>query len=272
MNTGDSFDKVEKVMSYSFNYLQYWGTHEGVAKGLPTKIFEKDVAVPAEIYWALKKADLRHETKAVFTKLAPGTAINVTLTGNYVTLEAPYTAKLSAFYHDSESVSRKINAEVSLYSYIDTQIQFYIYPISARQVRKSYLKDVKMEFSPMYWIENGTVVPTTTTSTTSTTSTTTHATTTSTNEPTPIHEPPLVQMQNVGVVHSGPDSLEKTLSDDSTAQNEVNSHEAPENMSSKDIARAGFGAGSAGSKRATLGGSLTGTIATITLILGLLNL
>lgn len=124
----------------------------------------------------------------------------------------------------------------------------------------------------MYWIENGTVVPTTTTSTTSTTSTTTHATTTSTNEPTPIHEPPLVQMQNVGVVHSGPDSLEKTLSDDSTAQNEVNSHEAPENMSSKDIARAGFGAGSAGSNRATLGGSLTGTIATITLIFGLLNL
>lgn len=113
-NRGESFEMVEKVMSYSFNYLQYWGTHEGVAKGLPTKIFEKDVVEHAKINWALKHSAQRHETKAVFTKLAPGTAINVTLTGNYVTLEAPYTAKLSAFYHDSESVSRKINAEVSL--------------------------------------------------------------------------------------------------------------------------------------------------------------
>jgi len=100
-------------MSYSFDYLQYWGSHEGVAKGLPTKIFEKNVLVPAEINWALKHGEKRRENKAVFSKLWPGTAINVTLRGNYVTLDAPYVAKLFAFYHDSESVSRKISAEVS---------------------------------------------------------------------------------------------------------------------------------------------------------------
>ncbi|KAM8712254.1 hypothetical protein ACLKA7_012729 [Drosophila subpalustris] len=239
-NIGDTHDTMEMVMSYSFDYLQYWGAHEGVAKGLPTKIFEKNVAIPAEINWALKHGEKRSENKAVSAKLLPGTAINVTLRGNYVTLDAPYVAKLFAFYHDSESVSRKISAEV----------------------RKSYLKDVKMEFSPVYWIENGTLLPTTTT--TSTTSTTTHATTTSTNEPTPIHEPPLVRVEHVGVKHSGPDSLEKTLND-STATNEVNSHEAPENMS-KDAALAGFGVGGNNGATTTTATATT-TLSTVAAVL-----
>jgi len=51
------------------------------------------------------------------------------------------------------------------------------------------------------------------------------------------------------VQHSGPDTLEKTLHD-SPSSNELNSHEAPENMSSdpgKDVALAGFGVNAAGS-------------------------
>ncbi|KAH8257643.1 hypothetical protein KR038_004246 [Drosophila bunnanda] len=238
-NLGDKYSTVETVLSYSFDYKQNWGNHEGVARGLPTKIFEKDVPVPAEINWGLKHGEKRSENKAVHTKLWPGTAINVTLRGNYVTLEAPYSGKLFAFYYGSdESVSRKISAE--------SQISTYFHYL---QVSKSYLKDVKLEFSPVYWIENGTLVPTTTTTTTTSTSTTTHATTTSTNEPTPIHEPPLVHMKDQGVQHSGPDTLEKTLHD-SPSSNEVNSHEAPENMSSnpgKDVALAGFGVNAAGS-------------------------
>ncbi|XP_037713896.1 protein unzipped [Drosophila subpulchrella] len=227
-NLEDKYSTVETILSYSFDYNQYWGSHEGVARGLPTKIFEKDVSVPAEIYWALKHTERKSENKAVHTKLWPGTAINVTLRGVYVTLEAPYSGKLFAFYYGSdESVSRKISAEV----------------------RKSYLKEVKLEFSPVYFIENGTIVPTTTTTTTTSTSTTTHATTTSTNEPTPINEPPLVHMKDQGVQHSGPDTLEKTLHD-SPSSNEVNSHEAPENMSSNpgnDVALAGFGGNAAAS-------------------------
>ncbi|XP_052843678.1 protein unzipped [Drosophila gunungcola] len=248
-NLEDKYSTVETILSYSFDYNQYWGSHEGVARGLPTKIFEKDMAAPAEINWALKHTEKRTENKAVHTKLWPGTAINVTLRGNYVTLEAPYSGKLFAFYYGSEeSVSRKISAEV----------------------RKSYLKDVKLEFSPVYWIENGTLVPTTTTTTTTSTSTTTHATTTSTNEPTPINEPPLVHMKDKGVQHSGPDTLEKTLQD-SPSSNEVNSHEAPENMSSNpgkdvDVALAGFGINAAGSI-ATAGSAFLTLLVTVFLSL-----
>ncbi|XP_058975304.1 protein unzipped-like [Musca domestica] len=203
-NKIDKYILVETVLSYDYDYVQYWGSHEGVARGLPTKVYEKDSSSSTEIYWGLKYSEKRVETKSVQTKLWPGTAINVTLKGNYVTLEAPYSAKLYAFYAGSEdSISRKILSEV----------------------RKSYLKDVKLEFSPVYWIENGTFVPTTTT--TSTTSTTTHATTTAGN-PTPIHEPPVVLMKDLSDTNSAAGSLESSMLD-SPASNEI-PHDKPDNL------------------------------------------
>lgn len=54
------------------------------------------------------------QTKAVSTTLQPGTAINVTLTGNYTRIEAPYKATLVSFYEDTnDSVSRRIESTVS---------------------------------------------------------------------------------------------------------------------------------------------------------------
>lgn len=45
--------------------------------------------------------------------LDPGTAINVTLYGNYTELEAPYMAILKAYYDDnSDPVSRPLSAIV----------------------------------------------------------------------------------------------------------------------------------------------------------------
>lgn len=124
-NTGDEYSLVEMVLSYSFDQIQYWGTHDGVARGLPTKIYEKDAQQPADINWGLKRQEKRFETKAVHTKLWPGTAINVTLKGNYVTLESPYSAKLFAFYYGSDdSVSRKIASEVQK-RFISTMIQMF---------------------------------------------------------------------------------------------------------------------------------------------------
>lgn len=92
-----------------------------------------------------------------------------------------------------------------------------------------------------YWIENGSFVPVS--STTSTTSTTTHATTTGANTPTPIHEPPVVQMTNKGPVHSGPDSLEKSMKDEPSSSNEI-PQDKPENIAAKhqNHALAGVGA------------------------------
>lgn len=106
---------VETVLTYGYDHIQYWGAHEGVARGLPTKVFEMDLNLPAEINWGLRHSEKRFETKSVHTKLWPGTALNVTIRGNYVSMAAPYTAKLFAFYYGSEErVSRKITAEVRM--------------------------------------------------------------------------------------------------------------------------------------------------------------
>lgn len=175
-NVGDRENLVETVISFKYDRTQYWGAHEGVARGLPTRIYdaEKVDSVPDEVNWGLRYSEMRVETKTVSTNLPPGTALNVTLKGNYTSLEAPYSATLIAYYNGSdEKVSRKISSTV----------------------QKSNLRDIKLEFSPVYWIENGTFIPTTTTTTT--TSTTTEPTTTSTKEPKPLTEPQIV-VGNIG--------------------------------------------------------------------------
>lgn len=47
---------VESVISYNFVKSEYWGTHDGVARGLPTKIFEGGKK-SGEINWGLKNAE-----------------------------------------------------------------------------------------------------------------------------------------------------------------------------------------------------------------------
>lgn len=55
--------------------------------------------------------------EAVSASLLPGTAMNVTLKGNYTKLEAPYKAKLKSYYADSdEPNTRDIEAIVSYHN------------------------------------------------------------------------------------------------------------------------------------------------------------
>jgi hypothetical protein len=84
-----------------------------VARGLPTKVYE-DPRQSQELTWGLKSMEKVVETKAASIVLQPGTAVNVTIKGNYTKTEAPYTADLVAYFADnSDSVTRKITAMVS---------------------------------------------------------------------------------------------------------------------------------------------------------------
>lgn len=52
--------------------------------------------------------------KTVSTSLLPGTALNVTMIGNYTRIEAPYKAQLVSYYAETnDSVTRKIESTVS---------------------------------------------------------------------------------------------------------------------------------------------------------------
>lgn len=60
------------------------------------------------------KQILNFQTKLIRTNLLPGTACNVTVTGDYTKMEGPYEATLISYYADnSNSTSRTINAIVS---------------------------------------------------------------------------------------------------------------------------------------------------------------
>lgn len=166
-NEEDITNQAETVITYDYTKLTYYGRQQGVGNGVPTKVIDPRTQQPVDIFWGVELTERKFETKAINTILQPGTAINVTLLGNYTEMEAPYHANLKAYYDDnSDPASRKLSG----------------YMLSKD------MEDVKIEFSPIYWIENGTLVPTTTTTTTTTTSTT-EATTTF--EPVPITNTPI---------------------------------------------------------------------------------
>lgn len=55
-----------------------------------------------------------NQTKQVSSSLQPGTAMNVTMYGNFTKIEAPYKAVLISYYaNTTESMSRRIDAIVS---------------------------------------------------------------------------------------------------------------------------------------------------------------
>ncbi|KAG4078503.1 hypothetical protein HA402_009215 [Bradysia odoriphaga] len=56
---------IETVISYKFDKIQYWGTLEGVSRGLPTKVYETGKAA-AEFNWGLKETLVKIEVTSKF--------------------------------------------------------------------------------------------------------------------------------------------------------------------------------------------------------------
>lgn len=86
-----------------------------------------------------------------------GTAVNVTLTARRVTFDGPYAAALTTKYADGSVTKRQIDG----------------------QARQTMLEDLRVSYSPAYYLSDGSPVPqwSTTASTPSTTETTTTTTT-----------------------------------------------------------------------------------------------
>lgn len=51
-NDGEHTNLVETVISYNYDRVQYWGTIQGVSRGLPTRVYEHGKPV-VEINWGL---------------------------------------------------------------------------------------------------------------------------------------------------------------------------------------------------------------------------
>lgn len=238
-NEEDITNQAETVITYDYTKLTYYGRQMGVGNGVPTKVIDPRTQQPVDIFWGVELSERKFETKAINTILQPGTAINVTLLGNYTEVEAPYHANLKAYYDDnSDPASRKLSG----------------YMLSKD------MEDVKIEFSPIYWIENGTLVPTTTTTTTTTTTSTTEATTT--NDPVPITDTPLEGVGNRV-------ALDEEMSNEINSQEEVASSRSIDKPESSISLSSIGGSGTSGKRQGGNNGATTtrwlsaGTIATV---------
>lgn len=128
---------IETEIGYTYQLEQYWGSLDGVSTGSPTKVFEPNSVNPINIVWGIQNSNLTErvmmhfnisipqeyilnmqlsfQTKSVRSSLQPGTALNVTVWGNYTREEKPYKAKLTTYYKDSnETLTREVDSTVSL--------------------------------------------------------------------------------------------------------------------------------------------------------------
>lgn len=171
-NSGSSPMKVDAVIGYEEQYSLYWGQGKALLRGLPTTIRLPDGTIFENIQWGVPENEERKNLYRVEAYLEPGTAVNVSLSGNHTITELPYIGNLVALFEDGASGKRAIHG-------------------TRREVS---MKGLVATYGPAYFLGNHTLVPTTTTTTTTTTSTTTTTppptTTTTSTTPTPPQNKP----------------------------------------------------------------------------------
>lgn len=69
-NSEDYSNSVETAIGYTYDRVLYWGTYEGVARGLPTTVFETNKPpVQLEKGWGLKEVHRREEVTYIFSPI-----------------------------------------------------------------------------------------------------------------------------------------------------------------------------------------------------------
>jgi hypothetical protein len=106
-NEGDDEMDVTAVIGYEYNVVRNFGNHEGIARSINTTAFVTKTE-QVHFFWGIQKNDHAVSSKAVGTRLLPGTALNVTLWGNYTTNEGPYRASLVTYWADGTKSKKRI--------------------------------------------------------------------------------------------------------------------------------------------------------------------
>lgn len=105
-NDGPEEADVSATIGFEYKVVRNFGGHDGVAHSVNTTAFitknEK-----FEFLWGIEKEQTIIESKSVSTRLAPGTAINVTLWGNYSTTEGPYKAYIVTYFTDGTKTKKR---------------------------------------------------------------------------------------------------------------------------------------------------------------------
>ena len=175
-NMEDDDDEVEEqtvvasTLSYVVNHSVYLNHVRGMIKGLPASIHLGEVAAAGQaasggsIYFRWGDSSISGtvpQLMDVSHRLERGTAVNVSLTARRITFDAPFSAKLSTTYSDQFVGQRQIDG----------------------QARQTILEDIRLHYGDVYFLNNGSLVPSTTSTSSTSTSTTTTTTTTTESQP-----------------------------------------------------------------------------------------
>ena len=160
---------VASTLSYVVNHSVYLSHVRGMIKGLPASIHLGEESSGGIVHFRWGDASISGtfpQLMDVSHRLEQGTAVNVSLTARRLTFDAPFHGQLTTTYSDQMVGRRQIEG----------------------QARQTILEEIQLEYGPVYYLTNGSVVPSTTSSTsttstsTTTTSPTTHTTTTTTTD------------------------------------------------------------------------------------------
>lgn len=105
-NEGSEEADVSATIGFDYKVVRNFGNHDGVARSVNTTAFitknEK-----FEFFWGIERDQQVVESKSVSTRLLPGTAINVTIWGNYSTSEGPYKAYIVTYFTDGTKTKKR---------------------------------------------------------------------------------------------------------------------------------------------------------------------
>lgn len=150
---------VASTLSYVITHSVYLSHVRGMIKGLPASVHLGGEPSGGTIHFRWGDSSISGnfpQLMDVSHKLERGTAVNVSLTARRITFDAPFSAQLSTTYSDQVVGRRQIDG----------------------QARQTILEDVQLQYGDVYFLNNGSLVPSTTSTSTSTsTSTTTTSTT-----------------------------------------------------------------------------------------------
>jgi hypothetical protein len=108
-NKDDKESNVDAVIGYTRNIIRNFGSFEGMARYVNTSIYMNN-ETPVKILWGIPTTETIIDSKSVSTRLQPGTALNVTLWGNYTAKEGPYDINLVIYWADgTKSKKRKVS-------------------------------------------------------------------------------------------------------------------------------------------------------------------
>jgi len=105
---GEKCEDEEEMVEYIYSRYRYWGYTLGTVRGLQSSALVGGTT--SYFMWGLEKKEKIKEHYSVKYRLQGGTHVNITVTGQHVRKEVPYTAQLVMVYKDGALTRHNVSS------------------------------------------------------------------------------------------------------------------------------------------------------------------